>query len=89
MTEQAVIDIGVKTLWVALKVASPALGITLIVGFLISIIQAATQINEQTLVFIPKVVFMTIALVFTGPWILQTMMGFTIEMFNSLPALKQ
>ena len=87
MTEQTVIDIGVRTIWVTMKVAAPALLATLLAGLLISIFQAATQINEQTLSFIPKIIVMTIALVIAGPWIMQVMMGFTVDIFNSIPAV--
>ncbi|MGE0171785.1 MAG: flagellar biosynthesis protein FliQ [Oligoflexales bacterium] len=87
MTEVTVIDIATKTLWVAVQVAAPALVATLIMGVIVSIFQAATQINEQTLSFIPKILAMTAALVLFGPWILHIMMGFTTEMFKGLPGL--
>lgn len=87
MTEQAIMDIGMKTIWVAIMVASPALLTVLIVGLVVSIFQAATQINEQTLSFIPKVVVMTIAIAICGPWIIQTMMEFTMQLFNEIPTI--
>lgn len=87
MTEQTVIDIGVKTIWVAMKVASPALIATLLAGLVVSIFQAATQINEQTLSFIPKIMVMTLAIIVCGPWIIQTMMGFTADIFHSIPSV--
>lgn len=89
MNEQVIIDLGVKTVWVAILVASPALITTLVVGLLVSIFQAATQINEQTLSFIPKVIVMTIALIVCGPWILHTMMEFTVSLFNEIPNLSR
>ncbi len=85
MNEQALIDIGIKSIWVAIQVASPALLTVLFVGLAVSVFQAATQINEQTLSFIPKVVVMTIALAICGPWIIQTMMEFTMQLFNEIP----
>ena len=85
MTEQTVVDLGAKTLWVAIQVATPALLTTLVVGLLVSVLQAATQINEQTMSFIPKVLAMTAAMVFAGPWIVQTMMSFTLNLFHSIP----
>ena len=85
MNEQNVVDIAVKATWVAMKIASPALLATLAMGLVVSIIQAATQINEQTLSFIPKILAMTVALVVWGPWILQLIMGFTIELISSIP----
>lgn len=87
MTDQTIIDLGVRTTWVALKVAAPALLATLITGLIVSIFQAATQINEQTLTFIPKILLMTVALVVFGPWILETMMTFTTTLFSEIPSL--
>ena len=87
MTEQGVIDLAVKTVWVAIKVASPALLATLVTGLVVSIFQAATQINEQTLTFIPKIIIMTVALALLGPWIMQTMLTFTTEMFTGIAAV--
>jgi flagellar biosynthetic protein FliQ len=81
MNPQAVIDLGVEAVLVAMKVSAPALVATMVIGLLISILQAATQINEQTMSFIPKVLAMTAAMVFTGPWILQTMIFFTRTIF--------
>ena len=82
MDEQQIIDITVQTLWVAIKVASPVLFSTLLMGILVSIFQAATQINEQTMSFIPKVLAMTITLVITGPWLMKVLMNFTVDIFN-------
>ena len=87
MNDQTVIDLGGKAMWVAIQVAAPALLSTLLVGLLVSIFQAATQINEQTLSFIPKVLIMTAALVICGPWILQVMISFTIDLFNGIPGV--
>lgn len=85
MTEQTVIDIAGKAIFVAMEIAAPALISTLVVGLVVSIIQAATQINEQTLTFIPKIIVLSIALAIAGPWIIQTMMDFTIGIMNSIP----
>lgn len=87
MTDQTVIDIGTKAAWVAMQVSAPVLITTLVVGILISIFQAATQINEQTLSFVPKVLMITIAMVVCGPWIMQVMLGFTTEIFSSIPSI--
>ena len=87
MTEHTVIDIGVKSVWVAIKIASPALLATLIVGLLVSILQAATQINEQTMSFIPKILGMTAATVAFGPWIIEIMMQFTIDIIRGIPQM--
>jgi len=87
MTEQTVIDIAGKAIMVAMKIAAPALLSTLLVGLIVSIIQAATQINEQTLTFIPKIIILSLTLALAGPWILQTMMNFTIEIMNTIPTV--
>lgn len=87
MNEQVIIDLSSKTIWVAIKVASPALIATLVMGLIVSIFQAATQINEQTLSFIPKILAMTAALIFFGPWTLQVIMNFTTELFLYIPEI--
>ena len=87
MTEQLVIDLGSGAVWIAMQVAAPVLGAALVTGLLVSIFQAATQINEQTLTFIPKILVMTVALVLTGPWVLETMLNFTINIFNGIPSV--
>lgn len=87
MTDQTVIDIGTKAAWVAMQVSAPVLISALFIGILISIFQAATQINEQTLTFVPKIVMITVAMVVCGPWILQIMLGFTIDLFNGIPGV--
>ena len=84
MTPQTVIDLGVEAIMVAMKVAAPALIATMVIGLVVSILQAATQINEQTMSFIPKILAMTAAMIFTGPWILQTMIFFTRTIFLKL-----
>jgi flagellar biosynthetic protein FliQ len=85
MNDQAVIDIAWKTLWLALKVGAPALLASMIMGLIVSVFQAATQINEQTLSFIPKILAMTAAIFFFGPWMIEAMMNFTISMINAIP----
>ena len=87
MTEQYVLDLGGKTIWIAIQLAAPALLATLVMGVLISIFQAATQINEQTLAFIPKIIAMTVALMVCGPWLLTVLMGFTSDLFQNIPSL--
>lgn len=87
MTDQTVIDLGTKAAWVAMQVSAPVLLSTLFIGILISIFQAATQINEQTLTFVPKILMITVAMVVCGPWILQLMIGFTTDLFNGIPGV--
>lgn len=87
MTEQTVIDIGWKTIMLAVQIAAPALIATLVMGLVVSIFQAATQINEQTLAFIPKVLAIALSLIFFGPWIITLMMEFTEGLFRAIPTL--
>jgi flagellar biosynthetic protein FliQ len=87
MTEQTVIDLGLNAIWIACLISAPALLAILVTGLIVSVLQAATQINEQTLSFIPKIVVMTIALAVTGPWILETFIHFTIGIFNKIPVI--
>ena len=87
MTEKYVLDIAWTTIMLTMKVAAPALLATLVVGLLISIFQAATQINEQNLVFIPKVLAMTATVVICGPWILRLLVTFTIDIFKQIPQI--
>lgn len=87
MTDQTVIDLGSRAVWVAIQVASPVLVMALVVGVLVSIIQAATQIQEQTLTFVPKILAITVAMIVCGPWILELMRGFTIDLFNGIPGV--
>ena len=87
MTEQTVIDIGLNAIWIACLISARALIAILITGLIVSVLQAATQINEQTLSFIPKIIVMTVALAVTGPWILETFIHFTIGIFNKIPEI--
>lgn len=84
MTQQTVIDIGAHSAILSMKIAAPALLTIMITGFLVSLFQAATQINEQTMSFIPKIIAMTAAMFLAGPWILQTMIFFTSNILKSL-----
>lgn len=87
MSEQFVIDIGVDTLWLAVKLATPALVAAMVIGLVISILQAATQIQEQTLQFVPKVLAITIAVAVTGPWLISQFLDFTHEIFAKIPEI--
>jgi flagellar biosynthetic protein FliQ len=85
MTEQTVIDLGLRAIWIACLISAPALLSILITGLIVSVLQAATQVNEQTLSFIPKIAVMTVALAVSGPWILETFLHFTIGIFDKIP----
>ena len=87
MTEAYVLTLGQNAITVALILAGPILLISLIIGSLVSLVQAATQINESTLIFIPKLIGIILVLVLLGSWMLQQAMTFTHTLFTSLPNL--
>jgi flagellar biosynthetic protein FliQ len=87
MTEQFAIDTAQNAFMIALQIAGPLLVSSLVVGMLVSVFQAVTQINEQTLSFVPKILVMAGALAVLGPWMATTLIGYMISTFNSLPAL--
>ncbi|WP_345798243.1 flagellar biosynthesis protein FliQ [Castellaniella sp. MT123] len=87
MTPEAVMSMTYQALRVALVMAGPLLLVTLLVGLLISIFQAATQINEMTLSFIPKLLAVGVALVLLGPWLITTMVDYIQSLFNTIPGL--
>jgi len=79
------VQIGRDALSMVMLVAAPVLGLGLLVGILVSIFQATTQIQEQTLAFIPKIIAVFIAILVFGPWMLSLMVDYTREIFISLP----
>lgn len=87
MTPETVMHIGTKALEMTLMLAAPLLLVALAVGLLVGVFQAATQINEMTLSFIPKLVGMGVTVVIAGPWMLKTLIGYTRELFESIPQL--
>jgi flagellar biosynthetic protein FliQ len=87
MTDTMIIDLGRKTLMMVLLLSGPMLLLSLIVGLVVSIFQAATQISEMTLTFIPKLVAMGAALLIFLPWMLQLFKGFFTELLELIPAL--
>ena len=82
-----VIDLGREALWVAVLIAGPLLGIALIVGLIIGIIQAATSINEMTLSFIPKIAALVAVLVLLGSWQVSVIVDFTRKLYERIPTL--
>lgn len=87
MTPESVMTMGRHAIEVTLMVAAPMLLIALAIGLIVSIFQAATQINEQTLTFIPKLIGIFVALVVAGPWMLTIMLDYMREMFTRIPLL--
>jgi len=87
MTPESVMTMGRTAMEVTLMVSAPLLLVALIVGLIISIFQAATQINEATLSFIPKLVGVFVALVVAGPWMLSVMLDYMRQVFTGIPGL--
>lgn len=87
MTPEYVINIGRQAIETTLMCAAPMLLAALGIGLVISIFQAATQINEQTMTFIPKIVGVFVTLLIFAPWILQKATAFLISIFNQLPTI--
>lgn len=87
MTPDTVMTIGTHALKITLLLAAPMLIVALALGLLVGIFQAATQINEMTLSFIPKLLGMAATVVVAGPWMLKVMIDYTRELFESIPGL--
>ena len=87
MTPESVMTMGRTALEVTLMVAAPMLLVALIIGLVVSIFQAATQINEATLSFIPKLVGVFVALVVAGPWMLSIMLDYMRQVLTGIPLL--
>ncbi len=86
MTPESVMGIGQHALVVTLMIAAPLLLTALAVGLLVGVLQAATQINEMTLSFIPKLLALAAVLVIAGPWMLRTLIDYTRHLIESLPS---
>jgi flagellar biosynthesis protein FliQ len=87
MSPETVMTIGGRALEITLLLAAPLLLVALVTGLIVGAFQAATQINEQTLSFIPKLLAMALAVVIAGPWMLKVLMNYTRELFESIPNL--
>jgi flagellar biosynthetic protein FliQ len=87
MTPAIVMEIGRQAIEVTLLIAAPMLVTALVVGLIISIFQAATQLNESTLQFVPKLVAMFVVLLLAGPWMLQYLIDYIQRLFGSIPQL--
>ncbi len=87
MNELVVMDLGRGAVAMTLLLAAPMLLAALVVGLVVSVVQALTQINEATLTFVPKILAVFAALAAAGPWLLSTLLTYTVELFNLLPAM--
>lgn len=84
MSTDFIIGLAGEAVFVVLKASMPMLVLALVVGLLVSIFQATTQIQEQTLAFVPKIVAVFVSIIIFGPWILNTVIDFTYNLLNNL-----
>ncbi|MFA5113714.1 MAG: flagellar biosynthesis protein FliQ [Candidatus Margulisiibacteriota bacterium] len=87
MNQDYVVQILFQAVSLTILISAPAVGIGLLVGFTISLFQAITQIQEQTLTFVPKVVSVLLTVAFTSPWIISLMIDFTNTLWSAIPAM--
>lgn len=87
MSPETVMTVGQRALEMTLLLAAPLLLVALVTGLIVGAFQAATQINEMTLSFIPKLLATATTLVIAGPWMLKLIVGYTRELFQSIPML--
>jgi flagellar biosynthesis protein FliQ len=87
VNEDVVINVGMQAMQLAFKIAMPLLLVGLVIGLVISVFQAVTQIQEQTLTFIPKIVGMGVVLVVAGPWMLSEVVTYTQQLYSSIPTM--
>lgn len=87
MNDDVVIQLGQDALKTLAMVAAPMLLSTLIIGLIISIFQALTQINENTLTFVPKMIVIAVVLILAGPWMLDTLSTYTVTLFENISTI--
>jgi flagellar biosynthetic protein FliQ len=87
MNELFALEVGRNALMLTVMLSAPMMVAALVVGLIISVFQALTQINEQTLTFVPKILAVFAAMVVTGPWLMQSLVGYTQGLFSMLPAM--
>ncbi len=86
MNEAVVLALAREALIVSLLVGAPVLGVSLVIGIVVGIIQAVTQVNEMTLTFVPKLVGVFVAMLIFGPWMMEIMLGFSAGLFANMSA---
>ncbi|MGM7720384.1 flagellar biosynthesis protein FliQ [Metabacillus sp. Hm71] len=84
MSSEFVISLAEKAVYITLIISGPLLLLALVIGLVVSIFQATTQIQEQTLAFIPKIVAVLVGLIFFGPWMLSTLVSYAQDIFGNL-----
>lgn len=87
MAPETLIEVTRQGLWLIVMLSTLIIGPSLIVGLIVSVIQAATQLNEQTLSFLPRLIVTILVVIFGGPWIMERLMDFTHQLFVNIPYL--
>ena len=87
MNQDVVINVDMQAMQLAFKIAMPLLLVGLVIGLVISVFQAVTQIQEQTLTFIPKILATVAVLIIGGPWMLDQLLSYTADLWGSIPEL--
>ncbi len=89
ITDTLVIQIAREAIWHVLLLSLPVLGVSLLVGLVISILQATTQVQEQSLTFVPKIFAVFVTLAVLAPWLVKVMLNFTTRLYARLPSILQ
>ncbi len=87
MSQDFVVQVMYQAINLTLLISLPSVGVGLAVGFMVSLFQAITQIQEQTLTFVPKVVSVLLVIAFTSPWMISMMVDFTTTLWNTIPSM--
>jgi flagellar biosynthesis protein FliQ len=87
MTQDTVMELTTRLLILTIKLGAPLLGVALLIGLVVSVFQAVTQIQEQTLSFIPKLIALAAVIVIGGPWMLGELLNYTTELWSEIPRL--
>lgn len=85
MSSDVVLQLASQLLWNALLIAAPVLGLTLLVGLLVSVLQVVTQVQDMSLSFVPKIVSAVVALTVFGPWMLRTLLSYASNLITNIP----
>ena len=87
MTPEVAVDLFRQALWLVSTMVAVVVIPSLLVGLTVAVFQAATQINEQTLSFLPRLLFTFLTIIFLGPWLLQQLIEFTVQLYHNIPGL--
>ncbi len=87
MTDTVVLELLRQTFWISLKIGGPILAVALVIGVVIGLFQAITQIQEMTLTFVPKAVAIAAVVLFFGSWMMESLIIFTTDLFDRIPEL--